>query len=149
MDMEKCTLADLRAEDAERKENAFRRGGEILGAEAEALIREAEDVGGVKLLVRVLEHVDAKRLRTLAGATMNGNALTVLFSDTGDRVSYLLASNGIKTDMGVLIGAVNAALSGNGGGRGTLAQGSAKKPSDLAETVDHMRGYFRSVLLHG
>ena len=116
---------------------------------AKALIREAEDVGGVKLLVRVLEHVDAKRLRTLAGATMNGNALTVLFSDTGDRVSYLLASNGIKTDMGVLIGAVNAALSGNGGGRGTLAQGSAKKPSDLAETVDHMRGYFRSVLLHG
>jgi alanyl-tRNA synthetase len=98
--------------------------------------------------VRVLEHVDAKRLRTLAGATMTGRSLTVLFSDTGDRVSYLLASDGIKTDMGVLIGAVNAALSGNGGGRGTLAQGSAKTPAGLHETVEGLAAYFRNVLLH-
>ena len=79
---------------------------------------------------------------------MDGKALTVLFSDTGDRVSYLLASNGIKTDMGLLIGAVNTAFSGNGGGRGTLAQGSAKRPSDLGEIAEHLHGYFRNVLLH-
>ncbi len=115
---------------------------------AKALVEEAESVNGTKLCVRVLEHVDAKRLRTLAGATMTGRSLTVLFSDTGDRVSYLLASDGIKTDMGVLIGAVNAALSGNGGGRGTLAQGSARRPSDLSETVAHLRTYFRNVLQH-
>ena len=115
---------------------------------AKALTQEAEDVKGTKLIVRTLEHVDAKRLRNLAGATMNGRALTALFSDTGERVSYLLASNGIKIDMGVLIGAVNAAFAGNGGGRGTLAQGSAKKPSDMAETVEGLRTYFRNVLLH-
>ena len=115
---------------------------------AKALVEEAESVNGTKLCVRVLEHVDAKRLRTLAGATMTGRSLTVLFSDTGDRVSYLLASDGIKTDMGVLIGAVNAALSGNGGGRGTLAQGSARRPSDLSEIVAHLRTYFRNVLQH-
>ena len=116
---------------------------------AKSLMQQAEDVNGTKLIVRVLEHTDAKRLRNLAGATMNGKALTVLFSDTGDRVSYLLASNGIKTDMGLLIGAVNTALSGNGGGRGTLAQGSAKRPTDLAETVGHLETYFKNVLLHG
>ena len=115
---------------------------------AKALMQDAEDVNGCRLIVRVLEHVDAKRLRTLAGATMNGRALTVLFSDTGDRVSYLLASNGIKPDTGLLIGAVNTALSGNGGGRGTLAQGSAKRPSDLPEIAEQLRGYFRNVLLH-
>ena len=115
---------------------------------AKALIAEAEDVRGTKLIVKVLAHVDAKRLRTLAGATMTDRALTVLFSDTGDRLSYLLASNGIKTDMGLLIAAVNTALSGNGGGRGTLAQGSAKVPADLPETVESLRTYFRNVLLH-
>ncbi len=115
---------------------------------AKALIAEAEDVKGTKLIVRVLEHVDAKRLRTLASATMNGKALTVLFSDTGDRISYLLASNGIKQDMGVLIGAVNAAMNGNGGGRGTLAPGSAKRPSHLSETVEQLKTYFKNALLH-
>ncbi len=113
---------------------------------AKALKAEAEDVKGTKLIVKLLESVDAKRLRNLAGATMTDRALTVLFSDTGERVSYLLASNGIKTDMGLLIAAVNTALNGNGGGRGTLAQGSAGKSADLPETVESLRTYFRSVL---
>ncbi len=116
---------------------------------AKALIAEAEDVKGTKLIVKSLESIDAKRLRTLAGATMKDRTLTVLFSDTGDRVSYLLASNGIKTDMGLLVAAVNTALNGNGGGRGTLAQGSAKKPAGYLETVEGLKTYFRSVLLHG
>lgn len=116
---------------------------------AKALKAEAEDVKGTKLIVKILNGVDAKRLRTLAGATMTDKALSVLFSDTGERVSYLLASNGIKADMGVLIAAVNTALSGNGGGRGTLAQGSAKTPAGMAETVESLRTYFKNVLLHG
>ncbi len=116
---------------------------------AKSLIAEAEDLKGTKLIVRILESVDAKRLRPLAAATMTDKALTVLFSDVGDRVFYLLASNGIKADIGVLIAAVNTALSGSGGGRGTLAQGSAKKPSDLIETVEGLHTYFKNVLLHG
>ena len=109
----------------------------------------AEDLKGTKLIVKILDGVDVKRLRNLAGATMTDRALTVLFSDTGERVSYLLASNGIKADTGVLIAAVNTALSGNGGGRGTLAQGSAKKPQGFPDTVESLRTYFRNVLLHG
>ena len=116
---------------------------------ASALKAEAEDVKGTKLIVKILNGVDAKRLRNLAGATMTDKALSVLFSDTGERVSYLLASNGIKTDMGLLIAAVNTALNGNGGGRGTLAQGSAKTPAGMAETVEGLRTYFKNVLLHG
>lgn len=115
---------------------------------AKSLVAEAEDVKGTKLIVRSLESVDPKRLRGLASATMNGRALTVLFSDTGERVSYLLASNGIKADMGTLIAAVNTALSGSGGGRGTLAQGSAKKAAGFAETVESLKTYFRNVLQH-
>ena len=138
------------AEELSETKKALRQAYAALdGYLANALKAEAEDLKGTKLIVKVLEGVDAKRLRNLAGATMTDKALTVLFSDTGERVSYLLASNGIKTDMGVLIGAVNTALSGNGGGRGTLAQGSAKKPQGLIETVESLRTYFKNVLLHG
>ena len=138
------------AEELSETKKALRQAYAALdGYLANALKAEAEDLKGTKLIVKILEGVDAKRLRNLAGATMTDKALTVLFSDTGERVSYLLASNGIKTDMGVLIGAVNTALSGNGGGRGTLAQGSAKKPQGLIETVESLRTYFKNVLLHG
>ena len=138
------------AEELSETKKALRQAYAALdGYLANALKAEAEDLKGTKLIVKILEGVDAKRLRNLAGATMTDKALTVLFSDTGERVSYLLASNGIKTDMGVLIGAVNTALSGNGGGRGTLAQGSAKKPQGLNETVESLRTYFKNVLLHG
>lgn len=138
------------AEELSETKKALRQAYAALdGYLANALKAEAEDLKGTKLIVKILEGVDAKRLRNLAGATMTDKALTVLFSDTGERVSYLLASDGIKTDMGVLIGAVNTALSGNGGGRGTLAQGSAKKPQGLIETVESLRTYFKNVLLHG
>ena len=138
------------AEELSETKKALRQAYAALdGYLANALKAEAEDLKGTRLIVKVLEGVDAKRLRNLAGATMTDKALTVLFSDTGERISYLLASNGIKTDMGVLIGAVNTALSGNGGGRGTLAQGSAKKPQGLNETVESLRTYFKNVLLHG
>ena len=127
------------------QEEIFKKITDVIVSKLEV---KAEDVKGTKLIVKILNGVDAKRLRNLAGATMTDKALSVLFSDTGERVSYLLASNGIKTDMGVLIAAVNTALNGNGG-RGTLAQGSAKTPAGLKETVEGLRTYFKNVLLHG
>ena len=45
-----------------------------------------------------------------------------------------------------MIPAVNLALGGKGGGRGTLAQGSAPTPAGLNETVEQLRIYLRNVL---
>ena len=106
---------------------------------------QAEDVKGRKLLVRLTD-TDPKRLRPLALATLPEKGLTLLLTEKNGQVTYVLCSNGLKLDMGELIPAVNLALGGKGGGRGTLAQGSAPTPSGLPETVEQLKTYLRSIL---
>ena len=115
---------------------------EYLTAELKA---QAEDVKGKKLLVRLTE-TDPKRLRPLALSTLPEKGLTLLLAEKNGQLSYVLCANGLKLDMGELIPAVNLALGGRGGGRGTLAQGSAPTPSGLPETVEQLRTYLRQRL---
>ena len=115
---------------------------EYLTAELKA---QAEDVKGKKLLVRLTD-TDPKRLRPLALATLPEKGLTLLLTEKAGQLTYVLCSNGLKLDMGELIPAVNLALGGKGGGRSTLAQGSAPTPHGLGETVEQLRVYFRNLL---
>ena len=100
---------------------------------------------GRKLLVRQID-TDPKRLRPLALSTLPDKGLTLLFTEKAGQLTYVLCANGLKLDMGELIPAVNLALGGKGGGRGTLAQGSAPAPSGLTETVEQLRTYLRQRL---
>ena len=106
---------------------------------------QAEDVKGKKLLVRLTD-TDTKRLRPLALATLPEKGLTLLLTERNGQVAYVLCANGLKLDMADLIPAVNLALGGKGGGRGTLAQGSAPASPGLPETVEQLTAYFRNVL---
>ena len=106
---------------------------------------QAEDVKGKKLLVKLTD-TDPKRLRPLALATLPEKGLTLLLTERNGQLSYVLCANGLKLDMGELIPAVNLALGGKGGGRGTLAQGSAPASPGLPETVEQLTAYFRNVL---
>ena len=105
----------------------------------------AEDVKGKKLLVQLTD-TDPKRLRPLALATLPERGLTLLLTERNGQVTYVLCANGLKLDMGEVIPAVNLAFGGKGGGRGTLAQGSAPSPSGLAETVEQLQTYLRNLL---
>ena len=115
---------------------------EYLTAELKA---QAEDVKGKKLLVRLTE-TDPKRLRPLALATLPEKGLTLLLTEKNGQLTYVLCANGLKLDMGELIPAVNLALGGKGGGRGTLAQGSAPAPTGLPETVEQLKTYLKQRL---
>ena len=115
---------------------------EYLTAELKA---QAEDVKGKKLLVQLTD-TDPKRLRPLALATLPEKGLTLLLTEKAGQLTYVLCSNGLKLDMGELIPAVNLALGGKGGGRGTLAQGSAPAQAGLPETVEQLRGYLKQRL---
>lgn len=115
---------------------------EYLTAELKA---QAEDVKGMKLLVRLTE-TDPKRLRPLALATLPEKGLTLLLTEKNGQLTYVLCANGLKLDMGELIPAVNLALGGKGGGRGTLAQGSAPAPTGLPETVEQLKTYLKQRL---
>ena len=106
---------------------------------------QAEDVKGKKLLVRLAD-ADPKRLRPLALSTLPEKGLTLLLAEKTGTLTYVLCANGLKLDMADLIPAVNLALGGKGGGRGTLAQGSAPTPAGLEETVEQLRNYLRNVL---
>ena len=106
---------------------------------------QAEDVKGRKLLVRMID-TDPKRLRPLALATLPEKGLTLLLTEKGGQLTYVLCCNGLKLDMGELIPAVNLALGGKGGGRGTLAQGSAPTPAGLPETMEQLKTYLRQRL---
>ncbi len=114
-----------------------------LGAE---LKRTASVIRGVQLIVTDVKGVDGKRLRSLAQSTLEGRSLSILFAPCGEQVNYILASKGLKLDMGECIQAVNAAMNGKGGGRGELAQGSARLGCDLCDTVEQLRHYFERLL---
>ncbi len=113
---------------------------------AKALVAEAETVRGTQLIVRLVDPMDGKRLRALALKTQAKKSLSVLFSALGDTVYYVLSASGIPLDMGELCKVVNLTLSGKGGGRGPLAQGSAPKKPDLIESTEQLAAYCKKVL---
>ena len=133
--------AELKAVKKEKADLTARLEG-YLTAELKA---QAEDVKGKKLLVKLTD-TDPKRLRPLALATLPEKGLTLLLTERNGQLSYVLCANGLKLDMGELIPAVNLALGGRGGGRGTLAQGSAPTPSGLPETVEQLKTYLKQRL---
>lgn len=113
---------------------------------AKELKAQANTVRGTEVLVSTLQRVDAKRLRALAQKTVCDRSLTLLISEDDTNVYYVLSSNGIKNDMGEVCKVVNLSLGGRGGGRGTLAQGSAPKKPGLEETVQQLRRYCEQIV---
>jgi len=122
--------------------------GELNAYIARDLAAGAEPAGRNTLILSVLAGTSADRLKSLALQTVQGSrTLTVLFGTANDRLFYVLAcSKDLGLDMGELCQAVNAATGGRGGGRNTLAQGSAATPAGLTETAEQLKGYFLSRL---
>lgn len=113
----------------------------VEGYVSEELYKEALEIKGSRLSVALIEDVDSKRLRGLAQAVLKTKGLCLLLCPAEGQLSYLLYSKGIKADMGEYIQAVNAILSGKGGGRGDMAQGRSPLPEGLKEIVEQLRFY--------
>lgn len=113
---------------------------------AKELRDQAETVRKTAVLVARKSGIDGKRLRALAQKTLTDRSLTVLLSDCGETVYYVCSANGIALDMGELCKTVNLLLCGKGGGRGTLAQGSAPAHRGLAESVEQLRRYCAQIV---
>ena len=78
-----------------------------------------------------------------ADLAMTEKALALLLSESEGRLLYVLSSGaGFPLDVSELMPAVNAALGGKGGGRGTLAQGTAPSVSGAKEALEQIRSYF-------
>ncbi|MDO4565468.1 MAG: DHHA1 domain-containing protein [Clostridia bacterium] len=120
--------------------------GELDAYRAEELKRKATEVAGVRLIVDKTTAMDGKRLRSLCQNTLEGKSLSLLFAPQNEQVNYVICCKELNLDMGGCIEAVNAALNGKGGGRGTLAQGSAKLRPGLDETLISLKNYFSRLL---
>lgn len=136
----------MKEELSDSKRELKQASARLEGYLAKELQAKAEVCRGISVLVERVEQVEAKRLRPLALGTLTDRSFTALFSVNGEQVSYILASKGLKKDMGELILSVNLALNGKGGGRGELAQGSAALRPDLNETLEQLRNYFKKAL---
>jgi alanyl-tRNA synthetase len=104
-------------------------------------LSEARDVGGVKVLARVLPETDRTALRNLADELKNklGSGVVVLGSAQGEKVSLLVM---VSSDLapalpaGKIIKEVAGIVGGSGGGKPELAEAGGKDSSKLADAIE-------------
>jgi alanyl-tRNA synthetase len=121
-------------------------------ADAEALANEAEDVNGVRVLVRAVPETDPSSLRDISDALRQklGDAVVMLGSATDGRVHLVANVAPSAVERGVkaadLVNAAAPVVGGGGGGRDTLAQAGGKDPEKLDEALATARAEIEKVL---
>jgi alanyl-tRNA synthetase len=99
--------------------------------------------GRFRVVAQLLSGVDATRLKDLAQSVSAEKTLALLLSEIEGKLLYVLSSGtGFPLDVSELMPAVNGALGGKGGGRGTLAQGTAPSAVGVKEALEQVKSYF-------
>ena len=116
-------------------------------SEADGLVGQAIDIGGVKVLAA--EAADAKGMRDQADKLRDqlGTGVVVLGAASGSKVTLLAAVTkdiaGKRVHAGKLVGTLAAIVGGRGGGRPDFAQAggsdASKLPDALAAVVDAVK----------
>jgi alanyl-tRNA synthetase len=121
-------------------------------ADADALVQEAEDRGGVRVLVKVLPDTDPSSLRDISDTIRQklGDAVVMLGSATDGRVHLVANVAPSVVERGVkaaeLVKTAAPLVGGGGGGRDTLAQAGGKDPEKLDEALQAARAAIEKVL---
>jgi alanyl-tRNA synthetase len=131
---------------AKLKELQKRPAGGDAGAQADALVGAAEDVGGVKVVTAAAEGVtDAKALLALSDrvAQKLGDAAVVLGAAVDGRVHLVVQSTPAAVERGIKAGEIVRVaaeiVGGGGGGRDTMAQAGGRDPDRLDEALASAR----------
>lgn len=118
----------------------------LLEEEAARLVREAPQIGPLRVIRGVWEGRDPGELRSLAQTVASHPQVIALLSSLGERTHLCVArSEGVDVDAEVLLKEAFVELDGKGGGRPHLAQGSAPQTERarveevLAEVVSGIR----------
>ena len=113
------------------------------GYMAAEFLQAAAPAGKYRVVAQLVSGVDAARLKDLAQACSAEKAIALLLSESEGRLLYVLSTGtGFPLDVSELMPAVNGALGGKGGGRGTLAQGTAPSTVGVKEALEQIRSYF-------
>ena len=106
-------------------------------------LQAASQAGKYRVVAQLVSGVDASRLKDLAQTSCADKTLALLLSETDGRLFYVLSTgSNFPIDVSELMPAVNAALGGKGGGRGSLAQGTAPSAVGAKEALEQVKSYF-------
>ncbi len=106
---------------------------------------EAEDISGVKVLIKALQDVDANEMRNLGDnlADQLGDSVIVLISVNNGKVNLMTkASDGaVKkgAHAGNIVKAAAAVVGGGGGGRPQMAQAGGKNAAKIPDAIAKAR----------
>lgn len=129
-------LKDAEKQIAELKAAALRSG-------LDALVRDARDIGGVRLLAAPVPSVGGNELRGLATEARDrlgtAPAVVALIGGASDKPQAIVATNQAARDAGLragtLIGLACAELGGRGGGKDDMAQGGGTDFAAAAQAL--------------
>ncbi|MFT3715285.1 MAG: alanine--tRNA ligase [Gordonia sp. (in: high G+C Gram-positive bacteria)] len=135
-----------RLRDAEKALEAVR--ADQARAAVSGLVDDAETVGGTRIVAgRVADGIDANGLRGLAtelrGRVADTDALVVLFSSADGKVPFVVATTDAARGRGIKAGDVVKEIaplvSGRGGGKPDLAQGSGTDAAGIDAALRRVR----------
>jgi len=125
--------------------------GQQAAQESASLSSQAKEVKGVKLLVRQLDNVEPKILRTMVDDLKNqlGSVIIVLATIADDKVSLIAGVTKDLTDRvkaGELIASVAQQVGGKGGGRPDMAQAGGSDVQALPAALATVEAWVESKL---
>lgn len=115
--------------------------------EGARLVAEAPEVGGVRLVVQVIDGWDAGGMKALAAAAIADARACVVLASPGPPVSLVVAcAAGVPADANVVLQQLTNRFGGRGGGTRELAQGGGL-PVPVVEVVSAARALIEPTLL--
>ena len=114
---------------------------EIAKAEAQGVLDDVQEVGGIKMLVKELPNMDMNSLRNMGDTLKDqmGEGVVVLMSHQADKVSLVAMATKQAVEAGVhcgnIISVTAKVVNGGGGGRPNMAQAGGKDASKIAEAL--------------
>jgi len=127
---------------------------ELAIIKSDQLLLQAENIGGIKILVASLEEIETEALKVAAERLQQklGDSAVVLGSSLGtDKVNLVAAFSAKvhkdkKLSAGKFIGEIALLCGGRGGGRPNLAQAGGRDPSKLAYALEVAKKNLRESL---
>ena len=139
-------IAQLQQHSRDQEKEITALKGQLAAYQGEALVSQAVDVKGIKLIAAQLDGADAATLRQTATKLKDklSNTALVLASVDGDKVALVAAVSKdaiAKLKAGDLVSFVAAQVGGKGGGKPDMAMAGGTQPAALPAALASVQNW--------
>ncbi|SUT96998.1 alanyl-tRNA synthetase [Actinobacillus lignieresii] len=137
---------------AKRTEKELQQLKDKLAAQAGSeLVKQANKINGVNVVVQKLENVEVKSLRTMVDDLKNQleSAIVVFGTVADDKVNLIVGVTkdlSSKVNAGELVGAMAQQVGGKGGGRADMAMAGGSEPQNLDDALKFAEEWIQAKL---